>query len=132
MKILLATLALLTAVTVSAGHHAAVLTDKQGMTLYTFDKDQDGMSACYEGCAAKWPPYLASADAKVSSPWGVVKRKDGSLQWTYNNQPLYTWIGDKKQGDATGDGVGGVWHTAKKSHEKSEKKVKAKQSSYGY
>jgi predicted lipoprotein with Yx(FWY)xxD motif len=27
--------------------------------------------------------------------------------------PLYLWQGDKKPGDITGDGVGGVWHLAK-------------------
>jgi predicted lipoprotein with Yx(FWY)xxD motif len=36
-----------------------LLRDAQGKTLYTFDKDAGGVSACYDGCAAVWPPYLA-------------------------------------------------------------------------
>lgn len=31
----------------------------------------------------------------------------------YAEKPLYLWQMDKKPGDVTGDGVGGVWHTAK-------------------
>jgi predicted lipoprotein with Yx(FWY)xxD motif len=90
-----------------------VLTDSNGMTLYTFDKDADGMSACYEGCAVKWPPALAAADAKAEGDYGVTARTDGTSQWTYKGMPLYTWYEDAAVGDTTGDGVGGVWHVAK-------------------
>lgn len=31
------------------------LTDQRGMSLYTFDKDKDGKSACNGPCAANWP-----------------------------------------------------------------------------
>ncbi|TIX38252.1 MAG: hypothetical protein E5V36_22130, partial [Mesorhizobium sp.] len=33
--------------------------------------------------------------------------------WAYEGKPLYTFIKDKKAGDVTGEGVGGVWHIAK-------------------
>ena len=39
-----------------------------------------------------------------------MKRKDGRLQSTYDGKPLYFYAGDKKKGDKTGDGIGGVWH----------------------
>jgi Secreted repeat of unknown function len=29
---------------------------------------------------------------------------------TYDGKPLYFYSGDKKKGDKTGDGIGGVWH----------------------
>jgi predicted lipoprotein with Yx(FWY)xxD motif len=131
MKIILAALTLLAAISVSAAHHGDVLTNKQGMTLYTFDKDANGDSACYGGCAAKWPPYLAKAGAQIKGAWGLTERKDGAKQWTYNNQPLYTWVGDSQKGDTSGNGVGGVWHTAEKMHKKAEKKVKKSNSGYG-
>ena len=89
-----------------------VLTDAKGMTLYTFDNDKGGVSACYDKCATAWPPALASADAKASGDFTLVKRKDGSEMWAYYGAPLYTWIKDKKPGDTTGDMVGNVWHTA--------------------
>ena len=34
----------------------------QGMTDYTYDKDQLGVSNCYE-CASHWPPVTASPKA---------------------------------------------------------------------
>ena len=89
-----------------------VLTDANGMTLYTFDKDVDGVSACYEKCAVNWPPVLATDNAEADDDFGLAKRNDGTMQWTYYGMPLYLWIKDEKPGDTTGDGVGGVWHAA--------------------
>ena len=89
-----------------------VLTDASGMTLYIFDKDVDGVSACYAQCAVNWPPVLASANAMADDDFGLTKRNDGTMQWTYYGMPLYLWINDAKPGDTTGDGVGGVWHVA--------------------
>jgi len=93
----------------------AVLTNNEGMTLYTFDKDAQGISNCYGGCATKWPPFIAGENAEAKEGFGLSTRQDGAKQWTYNDKPLYTWIGDSKKGDTTGDGVGGVWHTAKEA-----------------
>lgn len=89
-----------------------VLADAKGMTLYTFDKDKSGMSACYDECARKWPPLAAAKGAKEHGEFTLVKRKDGTMQWAHKGMPLYLWQNDKKTGDVTGDGVGGVWHLA--------------------
>src|SRR5437016_5731865 len=35
-----------------------MLTDNKGMTLYVFDKDAGGKSACSGGCAAIWSPVM--------------------------------------------------------------------------
>jgi predicted lipoprotein with Yx(FWY)xxD motif len=96
-----------------------VLTNNEGMTLYTFDKDSQGMSHCYDGCAAKWPPFNAGKNSEAKEGYSFTTRKDGSQQWTYADKPLYTWVGDRNKGDTTGDGVGGVWHTAKKTSDSS-------------
>jgi predicted lipoprotein with Yx(FWY)xxD motif len=90
-----------------------VYTDAKGMTLYTFDKDTAGKSNCYDKCAMMWPVLKADASAKAMGEWSVVERKDGSKMWAYDGKPLYTYVQDKKAGDVTGDGVGGVWHVAK-------------------
>lgn len=90
-----------------------VLTDAKGMTLYTFDKDADGKSACYDDCATNWPPLMAPEGAAAEGDYGVTERTDGSYQWTFKGMPLYTWVKDAKPGDVTGDGVKGVWHVAK-------------------
>ena len=91
-----------------------VLTDGKGMTLYTFDKDASGKSACNGPCAVNWPPLTAAAGAKANANYTVVTRDDGSKQWAYKGKPLYTWKNDKKAGDITGDGfLNGTWHIAK-------------------
>ena len=90
-----------------------IYTDANGMTLYTFDKDAAGKSNCEGDCAAKWPPFMAAADAKPEGEWTIVDRSDGSKMWAYEGKPLYTYVDDKKAGDVTGDGKGGVWHVAK-------------------
>jgi len=89
-----------------------VLTNASGMTLYTFDKDTAGVSNCYDQCATNWPPALADAGAVADGEFTLVDRKDGSKMWAHEGQPLYLWKNDTKAGDVTGDGVGGVWHTA--------------------
>ncbi len=53
------------------------LTNTAGMTLYTFDKDSAGKSACNGPCATNWPPLMAGSSAKASGDWSVVKRDDG-------------------------------------------------------
>lgn len=90
-----------------------ILTDANGMTLYTFDKDEGGVSACYDDCAVNWPPLLAEEGAMAEGDYALTDRTDGTKQWTYDGKPLYLWIKDTKPGDMTGDGVNGVWHVAK-------------------
>jgi predicted lipoprotein with Yx(FWY)xxD motif len=68
---------------------------------------------CNADCAAKWPPYRPTAGERDVRDFTVIKRDDGSLQWAYKGKPLYTFVGDTKTGDKTGDGVNGVWHVVK-------------------
>jgi predicted lipoprotein with Yx(FWY)xxD motif len=91
-----------------------VLTDTNGMTLYTWDKDEQGVASnCYDQCAVNWPPLLVPADTAVDGDWSLIDRKDSDMKIVaYKGWPLYLWIKDTKPGDTTGDGVGGTWHTA--------------------
>lgn len=88
------------------------LADAKGMTLYIFDKDSDGKSACNGKCAENWPPLVADAAAKPQAGYSVITREDGGKQWAYKGKPLYGWIKDTKPGETTGDGVNGSWHIA--------------------
>ncbi len=104
------------AATAPAGIKTAdgVLTNSSGMTLYTFDKDSGGKSACNDKCAANWPPVMAAEGDKTTGDYSVITRDDGKKQWAYKGKPLYTWVKDSKPGDKTGDGFNnGVWHAAK-------------------
>jgi predicted lipoprotein with Yx(FWY)xxD motif len=90
-----------------------VLTNDKGMTLYVFDKDSGGKSACNGPCAGNWPPLTASDSAMPMGDYSVFTREDGTKQWAYKGRPLYTWKDDKKTGDITGDGrLNGAWHIA--------------------
>jgi predicted lipoprotein with Yx(FWY)xxD motif len=106
-------------VTVKVSQHPTlgpILTDADGMTLYLFTKDTNGVSACYGTCEEKWPPLVISqgqtptAGPGVTGKLGTTVRKDGSIQVTYEGWPLYYWVDDTQPGDATGQGVGGVWY----------------------
>ena len=89
------------------------LVDAKGMTLYVFDKDTAGKSACNGPCATNWPPLMAPATANAMGSWSVVTRDDGAKQWAYKTKPVYTWAKDTKPGDITGDGfLNGAWHVA--------------------
>jgi len=105
-------------ITVSETSAGSALAGEGGMTLYIFDQDTGGESSCYEGCDTNWPPLLVEGGAEptagegVTGDIGVTTRTDGTVQVTYNDSPLYYFAGDSAAGDATGDGVGGVWHIA--------------------
>jgi predicted lipoprotein with Yx(FWY)xxD motif len=90
-----------------------VLTDAKGMTLYTYDKDTAGVPTCTGACAIAWPPAKAPKGAKASGGMTVIAARGGNF-WAYNGHPLYRYAKDRKPGDVTGDGVGGVWHAAMK------------------
>lgn len=49
------------------------LVDDEHMTLYVFDRDAPGKSACTGTCAANWPPALADAYDKPSGALSVVR-----------------------------------------------------------
>lgn len=90
-----------------------VLVGSNGMTLYTFDKDAAGKSACNGPCAANWPPLFAMDGDMASGDYSIVTRDDGKKQWALKGKPLYYWVKDQKAGDRTGDGFNNVWHVAR-------------------
>lgn len=92
-----------------------VLTGKNGMSLYTFDRDTagNGKSVCNGPCAANWPPLFAEDSAGASGDWSIVVRDDGKKQYAYKGKPLYYWVKDAKPGDRTGDGFNSVWRLAR-------------------
>ena len=53
-------------------------------------------------CTQVWPPVFAGPRAKPIGKWGIVTRKDGALQWTYDGYALYTSALDQMPGDTRG------------------------------
>ena len=53
-------------------------------------------------CTDLWPPVLAEADAEEIGKWTVIQRRDATLQWAYDEQPLYLSIRDQQPGDVQG------------------------------
>jgi predicted lipoprotein with Yx(FWY)xxD motif len=91
-----------------------VLADARGRTLYLYTPDRSGTSACYGKCASLWPPLLTAGKPRAgagvkSSLLGVTRRRDGGRQVTYAGHPLYRFARDSKPGQATGQGLQGVW-----------------------
>jgi predicted lipoprotein with Yx(FWY)xxD motif len=106
-----------------------ILTGATARTLYLFEKDTGGKSACSGACTQVWPPLLSSgaptAVAGVStSLLGTVKRTDGTVQVTYAGHPLYYFVGDTKPGDIKGQNLhsfGADWYVVSPAGKKVEK-----------
>jgi predicted lipoprotein with Yx(FWY)xxD motif len=96
----------------------SVLVDARGRTLYIFEKDRKGVSACKTACAKFWPPLVSRATPRAGkgvheSMLGVTKRQDGRRQVTYAGHPLYAFVGDKTPGQTSGEGLtnfGAEWY----------------------
>jgi predicted lipoprotein with Yx(FWY)xxD motif len=100
------------------GDLGTILVTSDGMTLYDFHKDKGGNSSCYDACAGAWPPLLTEGNPQAQgaadrSMLGTTKRKDGTVQVTYNGWPLYTYVGDQGPGEANGNDIdqfGAEWY----------------------
>jgi predicted lipoprotein with Yx(FWY)xxD motif len=93
----------------------AILVDSEGMTLYLFENDTDGVSTCSGGCADTWPALVAdgtptAGDGVDAGLLGTAARDDGSMQVTYNGHPLYHFAPDEAPGDTNGQEIGDVWY----------------------
>jgi predicted lipoprotein with Yx(FWY)xxD motif len=102
----------------SVGDLGKALVDAEGFTLYYFEKDRNGKSACYGACASAWPPLTTGGAPNATSgadpsKLGTTKRTDGTVQVTYAGWPLYTYTADTKPGEDNGtdvDAFGAAWY----------------------
>lgn len=98
-----------------------MLFDLSGHTLYRFDGDKGSVSTCYGACAKAWPPALTEGKIRaVDVPRklvGTTKRKDGTIQLTYDGHPLYTHSGEG-QGESKATGTtafGAKWYALRRN-----------------
>lgn len=107
-----------------------ILVDSRGHTLYLFEKDRNGKSACAGMCTSFWPPLIASGKPRAAggakaSLLGTTRRADGRLQVTYKRHPLYRFVKDTRKGQTRGEGVdafGAEWYAVSPAGAKVEKK----------
>jgi predicted lipoprotein with Yx(FWY)xxD motif len=114
---------------VRTGKLGRFVVDGNGLTLYLFEKDKQGKSACYASCAKVWAPLITSGKPTagagvVASRIGTTKRNDGKLQATYGGHPLYHYDDDHKPGQTAGQGskaFGASWYVVAPGGKKIDK-----------
>jgi len=86
---------------VRSTEYGKALFGPSGKVVYVFGADRGSTSHCYGICAKAWPPLLTTGKP-VAGPGvevkllGTTKRKNGSLQVTYNRHPLYYYSADMR------------------------------------
>jgi predicted lipoprotein with Yx(FWY)xxD motif len=106
-----------------------ILVDARGRTLYLFEKDKRGRSACAGTCATYWPPLQAQGKPTAGrgtkqSLVGSTLRADGTTQVTYAGHPLYRFLLDTKPGQTKGQDLhdfGAGWYVLSPAGKKIEK-----------
>ena len=118
-----------------------ILVDAQGRTLYLFEKDRSGVSACNTACLNYWPALTSRGTPRAGtgvhrSMLQLAGQRGGLRQVTYAGHPLYTFVGDKRAGQTTGEGLtnfGGGWYALAASGKKvEESRTSSGGSGYGY
>jgi predicted lipoprotein with Yx(FWY)xxD motif len=107
-----------------------ILVDPRGRTLYLFEKDGNGVSACSSACLSYWPAFTSRTVPRAGtgvqqSLLRLAEPKRGLRQVTYAGHPLYTFVGDKRSGQTTGEGLhnfGGGWDVLGASGRKIEQR----------
>jgi predicted lipoprotein with Yx(FWY)xxD motif len=84
-----------------------VFVDYRGHTLYV---PVDPRSQCRSNCPG-WTPLAAAQLAKGSKDWNIITVNSGLRQWAFRGQPVYTFDGDLKAGDANGIFAGSAYRT---------------------
>jgi predicted lipoprotein with Yx(FWY)xxD motif len=76
------------------------LADTLGRTLYSAPE------ACDSSCLRNWQPVQAPWSSKAVGEWSLISRMDGTIQWAFRDQALYTCKRDSKPNIATCEGNG--------------------------
>jgi len=95
-----------------------ILVNAKGHTLYLFEKDRNGVSRCNSACAKYWPPVTSKSTPRAGkgvkqSLLKLAAAKHGVRQVLYAGHPLYTYVGDTRAGQTTGEGLdffGAEWY----------------------
>ena len=103
-------------ITVGDSEFGTMLFDSKEQAIYIFENDPQGETVCYDECAEAWPPVFTQGEPKAGNGvqdalLGTVKRRDGRLQVTYADKPLY-YYAHEEPGEVLCHNVnlnGGLW-----------------------
>lgn len=106
-----------TRIVVDDSDYGPMLFDANGQAIYLFQPETTSRPKCYDVCAEAWPPVLTDGRpvaGKGVRPalLGTTGRKDGTIQVTYNDHPLY-YYAHEGPGEVECHGVflnGGYWY----------------------
>ena len=102
--------------TVQASDAGDLIANEKGLTVYSHDFNSRSRRAvlgrqagCTGDCvdSTDWVPFIAVTDAKPMGSWALAELPDGTKQWSYKGQKLYTNKLDTKAGDFKGIRFGG-------------------------
>jgi len=102
--------------TVQSSDAGELIANEKGLTVYSHDFNPRNRRAvlgrpagCKGECVdeTEWIPFIAVADAKPMGSWALVPLENGTKQWSYKGQKLYTNLKDTKPGDFKGIRFGG-------------------------
>ena len=118
-----------TRVSAASSSLGRIIVDGRGRTLYLFEKDKRGHSACSGACAMYWPPVIThgkpiAGQGVKTSLLGTIRRANGARQVTYAGHPLYRYLLDTKSGQTNGEGLqdfGGGWDALSPAGKKIER-----------
>jgi predicted lipoprotein with Yx(FWY)xxD motif len=111
-------------VTTRMSSEGLIFATSKGMSLYVRGDDRPGESRClnelpkkvtmqgnfiqvlpepdiYRSCEQQWPPFRPASGAATKGDWSIIKRKDGTPQWAFQNKPIYTSTYDRTPGEVT-------------------------------
>ena len=115
--------------------YGKVLFGPGGLAVYMFAPDRPSKSTCYGACAKAWHPLLTKGRPVAglgvkTNLLGTTRRKDGTVQVTYNGHPLYF---DNETGESNHAGEigcqhfnvnGGIWLIMKPNGQPNRSKAK--------
>lgn len=105
-----------TRITTGDSPFGTMLFDAKDQAIYIWELEPSAEPTCYGDCAVKWPPVLTEgrpvAQGEVRKGLlGTTERRDGSVQVTYNDHPLYYYV-DEPPGAVECHNIsthGGLW-----------------------
>jgi predicted lipoprotein with Yx(FWY)xxD motif len=86
------------------------LVDADGRTLYLFEGDRPNVSSLSAAGQAVWPPFTATIKPRAlnhvtAAGVATIGHARGTAQVTYDDHPLYYYIGDRSSGQVRGQGL---------------------------